>query len=384
MITRIWLQIAVLLAIAVLPAMLLQLKLQSDGLSLVFDLADKAATRPILDAYLETLKEAAQSAPDRAAAIKTRFREVQAARRALEEFFLAKDSIAGEIQRQTLINTMWALGLSLAASVLVSRLIVGKFRRLLEEQERAAAKLRDVAALENWQTMARSLVHELRAPITPIKLIATDIEAKFEAMPRDPFKAYLSQSQTLVLDQVRAIEGMIGAFTEFGKLPKADPAPVDSAAFVRTFVATYGRAFGDHATLVLGQAPSGPEPVVIDQKLVRDLLFNLCKNAAEANPAANTRITVGLERRGKVAAVTVHNTGTTIPVAMTDRIFEPYVSGHDPSKANTGLGLAIARKIALDHGGDLRLVQNDAVAGVAFRFEFPVAGPETLATKDAR
>jgi signal transduction histidine kinase len=73
-----------------------------------------------------------------------------------------------------------------------------------------------------------------------------------------------------------------------------------------------------------------------------------------------------------MASFTVHNTGNTVPLALVERIFEPYVSGHDPGKTNSGLGLAIARKIALDHGGDLRLIQNDAAAGVAFQFEVPL------------
>nr|MDQ3235840.1 ATP-binding protein [Pseudobdellovibrionaceae bacterium] len=109
--------------------------------------------------------------------------------------------------------------------------------------------------------------------------------------------------------------------------------------------------------------------VSIDVKLVRDLLFNICKNAAEAN-LNSTQITLEMFEEADFVALTIHNTGVQIPDTLRNTLFDPYIStklGYESQ--NMGLGLTIARKIALDHGGDLRLLE--ASDGAKFQVELP-------------
>jgi len=368
MIREIWLRIAALLALAVLPIMILQLKLQQDSITLVYDLAEKTDIRPTLDAFLTQLRDDAKMVPEKEATFKQRFLDASITKRSLEEFFLAQSSIDRDIRSQTIWITCIVLSLSLLGSVWISRGIVSRVQKLIVEKEKASAKLRDLAALRNWQDVAKILVHELRAPITPIKLVTTDLAYKYNSLDRDKFSRYLIDAQTLVNEQVEAIEAMIEGFTVFGKLPDPELQKVSLRDFLIDFNAIFGTSFGDGVTLTI-ESFTSPIEVNLDTKLMRDLIFNLCKNASEANGGV-TAIYIRGEVTSEGVLLRIHNTGISIPDSIRKTLFDPYVSTKTgPERTNMGLGLAIARKIAFDHGGDLTLADVDS--GVTFELLLP-------------
>ena len=377
MIRRVWLRLAVLLAIASLPVLLLQLKLQRDSLNLVFDLADRTGARGTIDSYLDFLRTEARRDPERAAELRTRFQSVELTKRALEEFALAREPLRVDLWWQTVGIALLVLLLSLAIAARVARAIVRQLRTLIAEREAAAVKLRELASLERWQMVARTLVHELRAPLTPLKLIATDMEQKHAALPAAEFASYLAQAQSLVREQLGAIEAMVASFTTFGRLPPATRAPVRFSEFIAGFAANYGQSFelrgssGSRVVITAQAAVAADDVVALDAKLMVDLLFNICKNAVEANPDQDLAIAIEGRLGPQYARITVRNNGRAVPGDLAARLFEPYVSGH-ATASNMGLGLATARKIALEHDGDLRLADN--VSGnVCFCCEFPRA-----------
>ena len=371
MIRTIWIRIAVLLALAVLPATLLQLKLQGDSIAFVFDVADRTGMRLTLDSYLAQLRESAKLLPAKEAEFRAHFQEASLTKRAVEEFFLARSSIDREIRNQMLTITLATLLMSLLSSLLISRGIVKRFRSLIKERERAASKLRDLSSLQNWQMIARTLVHELKAPMTPIKLITSDIDRKYQTLDPQSFERYLGEAKTLLAEQIAAIESMIDGFTMFGRLPQPNPRATDLNLFLRDFVTTYSSSFGLNVT-IHNEIEAHAEAVPFDQQLIRDLLFNLMKNASEANNGA-TKITLRSHIEGNAAVVWVHNTGSQIPDELKLTIFDPYVSTKkDFEHSNMGLGLTVARKIALDHGGDLLLDEQAFEGGVTFRIELPL------------
>jgi signal transduction histidine kinase len=113
--------------------------------------------------------------------------------------------------------------------------------------------------------------------------------------------------------------------------------------------------------------------VAADSKLLGQLFYNLANNAAEANPGRPIKVFFRVERRDHVVGIRVGNNGAVIPDDLVDRIFAVHVSTKaETGKSNMGLGLAIAKKIALDHGGDLVLVGNHDSDGVVFELELPL------------
>lgn len=366
---RIWLQLVALVAIAVIPMTVLQMKLQADSATLLFQMVDDTSARATIDSYLDYLRDAAKSAPDKSEDIHGKFNDVAVAKRALEEFFLARDPIQSNIYRQVASITLAALLLSLGAAWLLARAIVRRFERLHFERQAATAKLQDLKSLERWQLIARKMVHDLRAPLTPMKLVASDIEGKYLNLDPSAFATYLNQSQTLVREQLGTIEGRIETFMVFGRLARAHRVPTKIQSFLDEFQMTYGRTLGELVELRVGCHIVGD--IALDPKLMRDLLFNLCKNAAEANVGRSLTITITATTAGGWCSIGVLNDGCLVPSSLAECLFEPYASSHN-SGTNLGLGLAIARKIALDHGGDLVLSSNDLTRGVEFLCKFPL------------
>lgn len=373
MIRQIWIRIAALLGLAVIPLLILQLKLQEDGIKLIYSLADRTEIRPTLDQYLNHLREDARKTPEFEGLFKEEFLKVSKTKQALEGFFLAQDSIFRDIRYQTISISLGVLAISLLGSLLISRGIVKRAQELMDERAKAATKLRDLHALQNWQNIAKILVHELRAPMTPIKLVVSDLAFKKKTLSEAQFDRYIDDAQKLMSEQVEAIEGMIGGFTVFGKLPSPQFQDLSIHTFLGDFIHNYGQTFGENVQLRLHL--SEPDRVrSLDGKLLRDLFFNLCKNAAEANQGS-TEITLSYKHSGYSDQILIHNSGASIPDALVDSLFDPYVSSKGGS--NMGLGLAIARKIALDHQGDLTLYSNQN--GVTFQLDLPY-DPSTKGT----
>lgn len=378
MVKQIWLRIAVLLTASLLPITMVFLKLQTDSVQLVFTLADQTNIRTAIDTCLSQLRRAAKENPERTTEYRGLFDQVGAVKRGVEEFFLARSSIGDDFRMQAVYIAVIVLGLSVLISSAIARTIVKRFRWLLAEQERAQRKIQDHSSLKQWQTVARTLVHELRAPITPIKLIATDIDRKFQAMNPEQFKAYLAKAQEMLIDQVSAIERMITGFTQFGKLPSPVTKATSWREFLVQFQRQYDGAFGPNVSLQLDPFTHEDLEVELDANLLGNLIFNVCRNAAEAN-GGSTNITlksaIGDGRR--IVVLEIHNSGRSIPPNIASRIFEPYVSGNsDSDSVNMGLGLTIARKIAMDHGGDLRLWQEET-SGVTFILELPLMSSDS-------
>jgi signal transduction histidine kinase len=373
MVRQIWLRIALLLVAAVLPITMVFLKLQAESVQLIFEIADQTNIRETLDTCLDQLRRAARENPARTAEFRGIFEQVGGVKRGIEEFFLARSSIGDDFKLQALVIAIVVLALSGVFSLPISMAIVKRFRWLLAEQQKAQRKVQDHAALQQWQTVARTLVHELRAPITPIKLIATDIDRKFQSMSHESFANYVRQAQEMLIEQVAAIERMITGFTQFGKLPAPVTKRTSWQEFLQEFERQYDGAFGPKVSLRLTPLAHSDMEIEIDSNLLRNLIFNVCRNASEANQGdTQISLTSTLSQADNNLTLAIHNTGRSIPPNVAARIFEPYVSGNaGADSVNMGLGLTIARKIAMDHGGDLRLLA-DAGDGVTFVLELPL------------
>jgi signal transduction histidine kinase len=369
-IRRIWVRIILLLALAVVPSTLLQLSLQKDSVDIVYNLADDTGVRDVLDRYLDRLKHSAIDRPDQEASLRDEFARVVEVKRSVESLFIARSAIDDQLQLQTAIIVAAVLFVSVLGSVLISRGIVDHVHLLIADRERTMGKLRDLESLQRWQQVARTLVHELRAPLTPIQLIASDLGAKFHDLDDTQLERYLQSAQTLLSEQVRSIEAMIGSFTTFGRLPAPEFAKTSLGLQVDLFVASYRSAFG-HGVSFQWDDPDNDPPVMLDAKLIRDVLFNLVKNAAEAN-GGETQIKLHLSSDGESVACHIANTGVSIPDSVSKSLFEPYVSTKAGGESgNMGLGLAISKKIALDHGGDLVLSNPGSDGIVEFKLTIP-------------
>ena len=194
-----------------------------------------------------------------------------------------------------------------------------------------------------WQEVARRMAHEVKNPLTPIKLTAQRMLRRSREGRLDP-QAVAEGTET-ILAEVSSLTRLVDSFSEFAKLPGPSPTPLDAAELVRQAVRLYAPI---HPGITFDLELGGPLAAVWDGDMVKRALINMLDNAIAALDGQG-RIQVTLARQDQQARLEVADDGPGVPEADRDHLFEPYFS---TKQKGTGLGLAIVRRIAQDHHGE--------------------------------
>jgi len=203
-----------------------------------------------------------------------------------------------------------------------------------------------------WGEVARRLAHEIKNPLTPIQLSAERLEMKLTGKVAPPEQALLTKSVKTIVDQVDAMKRLVNEFRDYARLPAAELKPLDLNALVSEISQLYA-SDTSHVPVRLELDPRRPN-VLGDALQLRQVLHNLLQNAQDATETAGyTDVEHSViiktqcnESTGRVR-LSVLDCGTGFPEHILKRAFEPYVT----TKAKgTGLGLAVVKKIADEHG----------------------------------
>jgi signal transduction histidine kinase len=215
--------------------------------------------------------------------------------------------------------------------------IVGETAQVVARDRR---RLSELDHLASWQESARRIAHELRTPLTAARLEAERVQA------------------TSVLEELDVLASFTSQFTSFAAL---GPPALRSECLHRVvsdFVERFGDVWPGTRLLLTGYDRSS---VSIDREMIRRVLVNLTANSALAGARA-------VELQVGAGSVDVIDDAGGIDASVVSRIFTPYVTTRT-SGDGMGLGLAISKKILLDHGGDLELVETGP-RGTRFRLTF--------------
>lgn len=206
-----------------------------------------------------------------------------------------------------------------------------------------------------WAEVARRLAHEVKNPLTPIRLAAERLRMKLMDRLQARDAEMLDKSASTIVAQVEALRKLVDAFGDYAREPDLERRPLLLDELVGEVVELYRQA--DPKLDIELQLCEGPPGLSADAGRLRQLLHNLIRNSSEAVPdghAAHIVIrTSQVERNGAPwLQLEVLDQGPGYPEAVLAKPFEPYVTG----KPNgTGLGLAICRKIVADHDGAIRI-----------------------------
>ena len=250
--------------------------------------------------------------------------------------------------------------------------LISRVARMTEEVSRAYSRdRRRLASLEDlgrWQEAARRHAHEMRTPLASARLDLDRLRA-LVATHEDPGASLAGLAGDLEA-AFRRLEEFSRAFAAFGRLPEPRPERTDLASFLREFGQRFAPAWPDARLEVT--TPEAPCPASCDRDLLRQVLVNLCDNAAGALREAGRRGCIRMSLTPAIGswAIDVADDGPGLAAEALPLLFHPYATFR---QGGTGLGLAVARKILLDHGGDLELVRTSA-EGASFRLTLPAGG----------
>ncbi len=210
------------------------------------------------------------------------------------------------------------------------------------------------------------IAHEIKNPLTPIKLSAERLQRKFGASITDPA---FSECTTMIVKQVDGLKNLVNEFSNFACLPQARPVIADLNSVVEESLGLYRQAH-PHIQFEFQKASDLPE-FKFDPDQIKRVLVNLVDNSVAAvakEPQATVQIMTRYDRDIKTMRLSVSDNGEGIPAADRSRIFEPYYS---TKEGGTGLGLAIVKRIIEDHNGFIRATANEP-KGVKMVIEMPV------------
>ncbi|NMO23365.1 HAMP domain-containing protein [Pyxidicoccus fallax] len=251
--------------------------------------------------------------------------------------------------------------------------LVRTFNRMTGELKATTERLVASERIAAWQEVARRLAHEIKNPLTPIRMSLETLQAAQEAgHPR--FPDMFKESAGVVLEEVDRLRRIVDEFSRFARMPKPQLAPVDLGELVQSVLSLY--ATPPPGIQILPSLQTGVVAKV-DRDQLTQVLVNLVKNAEEAMADKGGALRVRVKGIDADAIIEVEDSGPGIPPEHRARIFEPYFT---TKEGGTGLGLAIAARILQEHGGKLD-VGGEPGQGARFSMVLPRAeghGPVRL------
>jgi signal transduction histidine kinase len=246
--------------------------------------------------------------------------------------------------------------------------VADAFNTMTDSLERTLDRLSNRESLAAVGEFAASLAHEVRNPLTAIRL---DLQRVEEALPTD---FGLREEHERALAEVERLNDTVSTALAAARTGGAQDAKVDLRSPIQAAARAAAPAFAEHEAALTVHMGDEPTSVNGDTGALEQLFLNLLQNSAEALKAGD-EAAVTLSEEGGHAVVVVTDSGPGVAQENLGRIFEPLFTTRPEG---TGLGLTVARRIAMAHGGTLDLKNQDG-GGARAVVQLPLSARDTAA-----
>lgn len=235
------------------------------------------------------------------------------------------------------------------------------YNRMILQIQDQKERLRFKASEEAWREMAKQVAHEVKNPLTPMKLTIQNFERKFD--PEDPnVKEKVKQMSKTMVDQIDVIATVASAFSEFAKLPEKNNEVINLNNEINDIL----RVFNDDKIFV--HANKSNIMITMDRVFLSRIITNLVTNAKQAkSDSRQLLVNVDIEQHQRRVIISVQDNGIGIPEDMFERIFEPNFTSKN---SGMGLGLSMVRKMVEDYKGEIT-VKSEVGKGSTFIITLP-------------
>jgi signal transduction histidine kinase len=230
--------------------------------------------------------------------------------------------------------------------------LVESFNTMAGDLERQRADLERSNRLAAWAEMARQVAHEVKNPLTPIQLSAEHLRRVY-ADAREDFAPTLASCTETILAQVQKLRGIVTEFSAFARPAIGTSERIQVGELVAEIAKAYGGVLPGGVALTIDPGPPEVPAVRGDRRLLERAIVNLLENALQAvaeRGDVSLRVRAREDARG--VEIEVSDSGPGLSAEAKARIFEPFFS---TKTGGSGLGLALVRKIAEEHGGTASL-----------------------------
>ncbi len=277
---------------------------------------------------------------------------------------LLAERIAAPVRRLTAATRLIAkgdIGISIEnkAQGEMSELIAG-FNTMTRELQRAQEELANFERESAWKDFARQVAHEIKNPLTPMKLALQQLVAAYNDNSPN-FESIFRKVTTTVLHQIESLGVIASEFSGFARMPAAHYSTIDLIELLNETVTLFQTEKViitlDTNTLITAKATG-------DASQLRRSLINIVRNAIEARAG---KINISIAANENTYSIAIADNGTGLPAGQEEKIF---VKSYTTKKTGMGLGLSIARKIIANAGGSINARNNDQ-GGTVFSIIYP-------------
>lgn len=260
--------------------------------------------------------------------------------------------------------------IELEASSREIKLLVDAYNNMVDKLEESAIKLAQSEREQAWREMAKQVAHEVKNPLTPMRLTVQSFQRKFDE--NDPnIKQKLDDYTKTLLQQIDTMSSVANAFSNFASMPAQQNERINIVEVIQLALEIFNENY------ILFESTKKEIYVVMDRTQLIRIITNLVKNATQAvsenNPDPNVLVSVSEEN--KMVRIVVKDNGIGVPEEYKSHIFEPKFT---TKSSGMGLGLGIIKKIIENYNGTITF-ESQQNAGTAFTVTLPVNTNEQTA-----
>ncbi len=234
-----------------------------------------------------------------------------------------------------------------------------------------SAKLLAITERESaWREMAKQVAHEIKNPLTPMKLSIQHLQMVSNRVENEEIKKKIHRVCNTLIEQIEGLANIAGEFSSFAHFPK----PQNQSIVLNEVIATAHDLFRKRDDMTINlYVPIDDIIVFADKNALLRLFNNLLKNAIQSIPVGRKgRINISLETKDRYALIKIEDNGCGIPDDMYDKIFKPNFT---TKSSGTGLGLAISTNVIQSLNGRIYF-ETKLNEGTAFFVEIPLMHKE--------
>jgi signal transduction histidine kinase len=250
-------------------------------------------------------------------------------------------------------------------------LLIQQYNAMVDSLEKSAEMIAQNEREIAWREMAKQVAHEIKNPLTPMKLSIQHLESKISTLNEDEIAPFVKRVSQTLIEQIDNLNRIATEFSSFSKLPE----PNNEKIILNDLVSSVHDLFRKREDIVFNlYVPINEIYIYADKSHILRILNNLIKNALQAIPEETKgQLDIKLFTRKGVAIVQVSDNGTGIPNDMKDKVFYPNFT---TKSSGTGLGLAICKDMVESYGGRIYF-KTEMNKGTDFFVELPLYGLES-------
>lgn len=240
--------------------------------------------------------------------------------------------------------------------------LVKSYNKMIYQIEDQKMLLANKEREEAWREMAKQVAHEVKNPLTPMKLLIQNFERKFDKNDPEIDQKVRNLSRSLV-DQIDLVATVASAFSEFAKLPPKN----DEFFNLKEELENLVRVFNDDGNIYF-HANKDMMPVRMDRIYLSRIFTNMITNAKQAvSEQRKSIINIDAELFNKKIIIVIEDNGIGIPKDKLEQIFEPNFT---TKNSGMGLGLTMVKKMIEEYKGEIS-VKSEEGKGTKFTIILP-------------